>query len=63
MAMNARGVLTLDQVMANLPGASKLRLRMYVERGREIEVSFDVAGAQEAIDRVYASCQDDKPAS
>ena len=53
----------LNQLMANLPSASKLRLRMYVERGREIEVSFDVAGAQEAIDRVYTSCQDDKPAS
>ena len=63
MAMNARGVLTLDRLMDGLPTASKLRLRMYVERGREIEVNFDVAGSQEAIDRVYASCGDDKPAS
>jgi hypothetical protein len=63
MAMNARGFMTLERLMQGLPTASKLRLRMYVERGREIEVSFDVTGAQEAIDRVYTSCQDDKPAS
>jgi hypothetical protein len=61
MALNARGQLALDRLMDGLPTASKLRLRMYVERGRTIEVSFDVAGAQEAINRVYASCQDDLP--
>ena len=61
MAMNARGQLALDRLMDGLPSASKLRLRMYVERGRTIEVSFDVAGAQEAINRVYESCKDDLP--
>ena len=61
MAMNARGQLALDRLMDGLGTASKLRLRMYVERGRTIEVSFDVAGAQEAIKRVYESCKDDLP--
>ncbi len=61
MAMNARGQLALDRFMDGLPTASKLRLRMYVERGRTIEVSFDVAGAQDAINRVYESCRDDVP--
>ncbi len=61
MALNARGQLALDRLMDGLPTASKLRLRMYVERGRTIEVSFDVAGAQEAISRVYESCKDDLP--
>ena len=61
MAMNARGQLALDRLMDGLPSASRLRLRMYVERGRTIEVSFDVAGAQEAIARVYESCKDDLP--
>ena len=61
MAMNARGQLALERFMDGLPSASKLRLRMYVERGRTIEVSFDVAGAQEAISRVYESCKDDLP--
>ena len=61
MAMNARGQLALDRFMDGLPTASKVRLRMYVERGRNIEVSFDVAGAQEAITRVYESCKDDLP--
>lgn len=62
MAMNARGQLALERLMVGLPTANKLRLRMYVERGRTIEVSFDVAGAQDAIRRVYESCQDDLPA-
>ena len=61
MAMNARGQLALDRLMDGLPTASRLRLRMYVERGRTIEVSFDVAGAQEAITRVYESCKDEVP--
>lgn len=61
MAMNARGQLALDRLMDGLPTASTLRLRMYVERGRTIEVSFDVAGAQDAIARVYESCKDDVP--
>ena len=61
MAMNARGQLALARLMDGLPTASKLRLRIYVERGRNVEVSFDVAGAQEAIRRVYESCQDDLP--
>ena len=61
MAMNARGQLALDRLMDGLPTASSLRLRMYLERGRTIEVSFDVAGAQDAINRVYESCKDDVP--
>ena len=61
MAMNARGQLALDRLMDGLPTASRLRHRMYLERGRTIEVSFDVAGAQDAINRVYESCKDDVP--
>ena len=61
MAMNARGQLALDRLIDGLPTASRLRLRMYLERGRTIEVSFDVAGAQDAINRVYESCKDDVP--
>ena len=52
MAMNARGQLALDRLMDGLPTASRLRLRMYLERGRTIEVSFDVAAAQDSINRV-----------
>ena len=61
VAINMRGQNALDRFMTGLPSASKLRVRMYVERGRTIEVNFDVAGAQEAINRVYESCQDDAP--
>ena len=61
VAINMRGQQALDRFMDGLPTASQLRLRMYVERGRIVEVSFDVAGAQEAINRVYESCKDDVP--
>ena len=61
VAINMRGQNALDRFMTGLPSASKLRVRMYVERGRTIEVNFDVAGAQEAINRVYESCQVDAP--
>ena len=46
-----------------LPTASRVRVRFNPERGRWVEADFQIAGAQEAIDRVYASCQDEKPAS
>ena len=61
VAINMRGQMALTRFMGGLPTASKLRLRMYVERGRTVEMSFDVAGAQDAINRVYASCQDEVP--
>ena len=61
VALNSRGLMSLTRFMDGLPTASKVRLRMYVERGRNIEVSFDVAGAREAIARVYESCKDDVP--
>jgi hypothetical protein len=61
VAINMRGQTALDRFMSGLPTASKLRVRMNVERGRTVEVNFDVAGAQEAIERVYESCKDDLP--
>ena len=61
VAIDMRGQLALTRFMNGLPTASKVRLRMYVERGRTVEVSFDVAGAQDAIARVYASCEDEVP--
>jgi hypothetical protein len=60
-AVDARGQLALSRFMDGLPSATKLRIRMYLERGRTVEVNFDVAGAQDAINRVYESCQDDVP--
>jgi hypothetical protein len=61
VAIDMRGQLALTRFMDGLPSASTLRLRMYVERGRTVEVSFDVTGAQDAINRVYESCKDDVP--
>lgn len=63
VAIDMRGQQALTRFMRGLPNASKLRVRMNVERGRTIEVNFDVAGASEAIKRVYESCQDDAPIS
>lgn len=61
VAIDMRGQTALTRFMAGLPNAGKLRLRMYVERGRTLEQNFDVAGAQEAITRVYESCEDEVP--
>lgn len=63
VAINMRGQNALTRFMQGLPTASKLRLRMYVERGRTVEVNFEVAGAQDAIKRVWESCQDELPQS
>jgi len=61
VAIDMRGQQALKRFMSGLPSAEKLRLRMYVERGRTIEVNFEVGGAQDAIARVYESCGDDVP--
>ena len=61
VAIDARGQLALSRFMDGLPSASKLRIRMYLERGRTVELNFDVAGARDAINRVYESCKDDVP--
>jgi len=63
VAIDMRGQQALTRFMGGLPNASKLRVRMSVERGRTVEVNFDVGGAGEAIKRVYESCQDDAPIS
>ena len=61
VAIDMRGQHALTRFMSGLPTASKLRVRMYVERGRTVEVNFDVAVAQDAINRVYESCKDQVP--
>src|SRR5690606_19789186 len=63
VAIDMRGQQALTRFMGGLPNASKLRVRMSVERGRTVDVNFDVGGAGEAIKRVYESCQDDAPFS
>ena len=61
VAINQGRSTALTRFLRGLSTASKLRLRMNVERGRYVERSFDVGGAQDAITRVYASCQDELP--
>jgi hypothetical protein len=61
VAIDMRGQNALTRFMGGLPTASKVRIRMNVERGRTVEVNFDVAGAQDAINRVYESCKDEAP--
>lgn len=61
VAIDMRGQNALTRFMGGLPSASKVRIRMYVERGRTVEVNFDVAGAPDAIARVYESCKDESP--
>lgn len=54
---------TLTRFLADLTDATKVRLRLNPERGRWVEAEFDVAGAHEAIARVYESCKDQVPTS
>lgn len=63
VAVNIGSSRALTRFITGLTDASKLRVRMNVERGRYVEVNFNVAGAKDAIDRVYASCQDDVPSA
>jgi len=53
----------MTRIMAELPSGNKLRVRLNPERARWVEANFEVAGAQDAITRVYGACQDDIPTS
>lgn len=61
VAINQGRSTALTRFLRGLTTASTLRLRMNVERGHTVERSFTVTGAKDAIDRVYASCQDEVP--
>jgi hypothetical protein len=61
VAIDQKPTIALTRFLNGLADASKLRVRTNPERARYVEAEFDVAGAREAIGRVYASCEDSNP--
>jgi hypothetical protein len=63
VAINQKPTVALSRFLDDLVDASKFRIRMNPEPRRFVEEEFEVAGAREAIERVYASCGDQSPLS
>jgi len=63
VAIDQTQTKSLTRFLSGLADAQAVRLRMNPERARYVEESFEVAGAREAIAKVYELCQDDSPVS
>jgi len=63
VAIDQGTMKAMSRFLPGLRNATKVRIRLNPERGRYTEANFSVAGAKDAIDRVYASCQDDIPSA
>lgn len=63
VAIDQKPTIALTRFLNGLADASKFHIRMRPERARYVEAEFDVAGARDAIGRVYASCEDQSPLS
>ncbi len=61
VAIDQKPTIALSRFLNGLANASKFRIRTNPERARYVEAEFDVAGARDAIARVYESCQDTSP--
>lgn len=61
VAIDSGSIKAMSHFLPGLRTATKLRIRLNPERARYVEANFNVAGAADAIGRVYASCQDDIP--
>jgi hypothetical protein len=60
-AMDDVNLRTMSRFAEKLGGASKLTVSLEPFRQSPVHTSFDVAGAADAIARVYESCQDENP--
>jgi hypothetical protein len=61
-ALGKTGDRALARFVVDLRKASSLRLRLSTGIGPDVDMSFNVAGAQEAIAHVYEKCRDNAPA-
>jgi len=62
MASGKTGDRALARFVVGLRNASKVRAILSTGIGPDVDLSFDVAGAQEAIAHVYEACRDSAPA-
>jgi hypothetical protein len=56
--MNTRRDTTLPPFLADLVTASRLEVELQPVDGSPFQLEFDVAGAREAVERIFASCGD-----
>lgn len=63
MAMDQGNVRALTRLLGQLHDASTIELRFKPLNGSLTVVNFEVTGARDAIERVYASCDDTVPFS
>ena len=61
VAIDQKPTVALSRFLNGLANAAKFHIRLNPERARYVEAEFDVAGARDAIARVYESCQDQSP--
>ena len=61
MAMNDHNVRAMDRFGAKLAAAEKLDVILKPFRKAPVQLSFDVTGANAAMERVYAACGDEVP--
>ncbi|HWK41873.1 MAG TPA: hypothetical protein VNR60_08065 [Croceibacterium sp.] len=62
MASGKTGDRALARFIVGLRNASKVRTILSTGIGSDVDLSFDVAGAQKAIAHVYEACRDSAPA-
>ncbi len=58
LALNTRRDNNLEQFLNDLVDAATLEIRLDPTDGAPVELNFPVAGAREAIERVFESCED-----
>jgi hypothetical protein len=63
VAIDQTQTKALTRFLTGLASAQAVRVRMNPERGRYVEENFEVAGASDAIAKVYELCGDDSPVS
>jgi hypothetical protein len=63
MAVDKGNVRSLTRLLEKLHDADKLELRLQPIMRSPVTINYDVTGAQDAIERVFASCRDTIPYS
>jgi phosphoribosylformylglycinamidine (FGAM) synthase-like amidotransferase family enzyme len=61
MAVDKGNTRSLTRLLEKLHKADKIELRFKPNNGKQTIVEFETTGAQDAIERVYASCKDEIP--
>ncbi len=61
VAVDQTQTKSLTRFLNDLVDAKSVRLRLNPERARYVEATFEVAGAREAVAKVYELCKDDSP--